>query len=448
MKIVSNWFIVFLFFVFIISQFVTSSTLQLIYTFITAAIILISLIYSKGLSKVFGIIMMVIGSVILIYQQADFELWETGLLKNVPLVCLILIVPILGIPIGLGNYNQHLAGFTARFHKRPDLLYLIITGLFILIGPITNLGAIYIVNSMIERLKLPKKFLAKVYVRGITSVHTWSPYFASVFLVVYSLDISIYRYLPYGLVLSLFQVMTAYFLFRWIEMKYIPFDLAHSNVRLNKRKLIELFVVLVSLTGLIFAFEPFVPINVSALIGVIVFIFAFLWCGYLQHPVEFLNEMKEYRKTIFPGKANEINLLLSAGFFGVVVAGTPISAVIQKIWGSLAGMSIFVLIFMTIMIVAILSFIGVHQIVTISTIIATVSYEALGISVITMAMTLLSAWAVSTTVSPITPVITIVNSIIKENPFKIILKWNLHYAIILALIHSLVIYVFHLLGIS
>ena len=213
MKIVSNWFIVFLFFVFIISQFVTSSTLQLIYTFITAAIILISLIYSKGLSKVFGIIMMVIGSVILIYQQADFELWETGLLKNVPLVCLILIVPILGIPIGLGNYNQHLAGFTARFHKRPDLLYLIITGLFILIGPITNLGAIYIVNSMIERLKLPKKFLAKVYVRGITSVHTWSPYFASVFLVVYSLDISIYRYLPYGLVLSLFQVMTAYFYF-------------------------------------------------------------------------------------------------------------------------------------------------------------------------------------------------------------------------------------------
>ena len=140
-------------------------------------------------------------------------------------------------------------------------------------------------------------------------------------------------------------------------MKYIPFDLAHSNVRLNKRKLIELFVVLVSLTGLIFAFEPFVPINVSALIGVIVFIFAFLWCGYLQHPVEFLKEMKEYRKTIFPGKANEINLLLSAGFFGVVVAGTPISAVIQKIWGSLAGMSIFVLIFMTIMIVAILSFI-------------------------------------------------------------------------------------------
>src|SRR5699024_8244175 len=178
----------------------------------------------------------------------------------------------------------------------------------------------------------------------------------------------------------------------------------------------------------------------SVLIALIVFGFAFLWSVYLRTPTSFMTEINAYRKAIFPQKANEINLLLTAGLFGVVLAKTPVSNVINYVWGSLANVSVFVLILATIIIVAILSFLGVHQIVTVSTIIATVSYDALGIDVIIMAMMLLSAWAVSVTISPITPVITIVSSIIKENPLKIIVRWNLPYAICLALVHSLVIY--------
>ncbi|HLR51399.1 MAG TPA: hypothetical protein VK072_00800, partial [Candidatus Avamphibacillus sp.] len=79
---------------------------------------------------------------------------------------------------------------------------------------------------------------------------------------------------------------------------------------------------------------------------------------------------------------------------------------------------------------------------------ATVSYQALGIDVIVMAMMLLSAWQVSVTVSPVSPVIAIVTNIVKENPFKVILRWNVHYAITLALIHSVIIYLMHLLWFS
>jgi len=122
--------------------------------------------------------------------------------------------------------------------------------------------------------------------------------------------------------------------------------------------------------------------------------------------------------------------------------------VIQGVWGSLANLSVFILTFATIIIVSLLSLIGIHQIITVSTIIATVSYQALGIDVIVMAMMLLSAWAVSVTVSPISPVITIVTSIIRENPFKVILRWNLPYALILALVHSLIIYAMHIFWFS
>jgi TRAP-type C4-dicarboxylate transport system permease large subunit len=410
----------------------------------TAVIIIISLLYSKGLPKYFGIVMTVMSGFILLYQQQAFDVWNEGITKNLALVLLITIVPILGIPISLGNYQQHLGGFIAKFQKRPHMLYLMVNGMFTLIAPITNVGSIYIIHSMLDKMRLPHGFIGRVYVRGITSVHTWSPYFASVFLVVYSLQIPIHHYLPYGLVLSFFQIAVASVLFKYVETRYITFDLQRGDAGQNNKKLYELIAIIVLLTGLIFVLEPFVPWSVIVLISLLVLGFTFLWSFYLQESKAFFREFNVYRKTIFPHKANEINLLLTAGLFGVVLEKTPVSNVIQGVWGSLANLSVFILIFATIIIVSLLSLIGIHQIVTVSTIVATVSYQALGIDVIVMAMMLLSAWAVSVTVSPISPVITIVTSIIRENPFKVILRWNLHYALILALVHTVVIYAIHL----
>lgn len=445
MKKFSNNIFTILFILFVISQFYTPSMLIGLYSILSGIIVIISLFYSNGLSRLFGIIMAVISIVILLYDQASPSAWVEGITKNLPLVCMIAVVPVLGIPIRHGQYDEHLAGMTAKFQQRPHILYLMVSGLFTLIAPITNMGSLYIIHSMLEKLKLPKEFLGRVYVRGVTSVHTWSPYFASVFLVVYSLEIPIYQYLPYGLLLSFFQVLIAFLLFTYFEAKRITFDLVPPEQAYEKRKLLELFAVLILLTGFIFAFEPFISWNVSVLIALIVLLFATIWSVYLNEVKSFFVALRDYRKEIFPSKANEINLLLTAGLFGVVLARTPISGVIQKVWGSLANVSVFVVIIATILIIAMLSFIGVHQIVTVSTIIATVSYDALGIDVIVMGMTLLSGWAVSTTISPITPVVTIVTSLLRVNPFTLILRYNLHYALVLALVHSLVIYGLHLL---
>src|SRR5690625_5929169 len=116
-------------------------------------IMIISLFYSKGLPKYFGIVMAVISVAILIYQKQGFEVWNEGITKNLTLVLLIIIVPILGIPIRLGNYHEHLSGFVGKFQKKPHFLYLMISGLFVLIEPITNIGSIYIIDSMLEDRK-------------------------------------------------------------------------------------------------------------------------------------------------------------------------------------------------------------------------------------------------------------------------------------------------------
>src|SRR5699024_5246219 len=99
-------------------------------------------------------------------------------------------------------------------------------------------------------------------------------------------------------------------------------------------------------------------------------------------------------------------------------------------------------------IITLFSFIGVHQIVTISAIVATVSYDELGIHVIIMAMMLLSAWSVATTISPVSPVVISVSNLIEENVYRIILRWNLLYGVVLLITHSIIIYCIHLFWLS
>lgn len=448
LKKISNFIVIVLIFLFIIEQLAQTSLGRYLYTIGTAIVIILSLIYSKGLPKIFGTVMILIGTVVLIFQQVSIDVWIEAITKNLPLVCLVIFVPILGIPIGLGNYHTHLAQLTNRLNEKPQWLYLFISGLFTLIGPITNLGSLYIIHSMLDKLKLPNNLLGRVYVRGFTSVHTWAPYYASVFLVVYSLGIPIYQFLPYGFLLSIFQVITAVLVFKFIEMRYVNIQFVRNENYTSTNKVYELFLVLVLLMGFIFLFEPIIPINASVLISLIVLFFSFIWSLYLKIPNHFTKEVNRYRKKIFPDRASEISLLLIAGFFGVVLSKTPIGHYLNVWWVLLSDISIFLLILLTIITIALFSFLGVHQIVTISAIIATISYEQLGIHVITMAMMLLSSWAVSTTVSPVTPVITVISNLLKENVYTIILRWNLLYAIVITIIHSTVIYFTHLFWLS
>lgn len=444
MKAWSNRIAITLIILFIVNEFFHIPYAEQIIPVLTVAIILISLLYSSGLTRMFVIIMLVIGSIILIVQGEPVDVWRDGITRNLALVCLIIIVPILSIPINLGNYNDHLAGFASRFNKKPHLLFLFISGTFSLLGPITNMGSIYIIHSMLSKLKLPAELLGRVYARGFSSVNTWSPYFASVFLVVYSLGIPISTFLPFGLLLSFLQVTTSNVLFAFREVHTVHLEKFENGEPGNPRRLYELLIVILILIGTIFVLEPAIDLNASVLIILTVVIFAFGWSFYLKMPKYFMKGANSFRQNLLPGGANEIGMMLTAGFFGVVLSKTVISNYINSWWSGFADVSVLFFIFMTIFLIGLLSFLGVHQIVTISSIIASVSHESLGIHDMTMAMTLLSSWIIATTISPVTPLNVIVSNILSVNVFKII-RWNFLYTVTILAVHTIAIYIVHLL---
>src|SRR5699024_11918059 len=105
--------------------------------------------YSSNLTRTFGIGMITIGCIIMIYQHQPFDEWMTAITKNLPSTSLIILVPILGIPIHIGKYHDRLAGFASKAGKKSHLSYLFISFLYLIFAPLVNIGSIHLIDSML-----------------------------------------------------------------------------------------------------------------------------------------------------------------------------------------------------------------------------------------------------------------------------------------------------------
>ncbi|MEK5443429.1 hypothetical protein [Fredinandcohnia sp. FSL W7-1320] len=445
MQDLSNRIIILLIITYIITQFYSPPVLYIVTVILTTLVMLLSMIFSRVLPRIFSGIMIGIGIIIMYVQKAGFEVWAESITKNLPLVCLIIVVPILTIPIEIGKYDDSITQFASKLNGKPQLLYIFLSSTFYILGPITNLGSIHIIHSIVKIMNLPVEFLGRLYIRGFSSINTWSPYFASVFLVVYYLNIPMLYFLPFGLLLSFFQFWTANIVFSFKEKQSINFGAIESKANIRKKKLYELLFFLLLLSGTIFILEVESAINVSVIIIITAIVYSFIWGKYLKEFRRFIKEVNLFQKKIIPSQANEVSLFLSAGFFGVVLSKTVISDIFSDLWTQISHLSILLLILFTIALVGLLSFVGIHQIVVITSILSSVSPTNVGLHDITFAMILLSSWAVAGTVSPITPTNVVTSNILKVDVYQIILKWNLLYTVLISCVHTMVIYCVHLL---
>lgn len=410
---------------------------------ITFAVILVFLPITNGVPKFFGTSMLVIGCLILLVNGHGIHEWPHYLIRNVPLIVLITLVPVLAIPLKLGGYDQSIKAISLRYRDRPSLLFLAISAVFFVLGPIMNLGSIRLMDAMVGKLKLPVQFLGKVYVRGFTSIISWSPYLAAVLLVLNYVDISVADYLLYGIFLGIVQLAVSNALFlKEAKAMHLPVHAAKRGK--ISFKLVELIVIFIILTVLVFLLERVLQKSMIIVVSLSALIFPFLWSAYIRTFKVFWQELKVYsRKTVLSG-SNEVVLFLTAGFFGVVLSTTSIGDFIHAGMKWIAGHSVLFLIFFTIVIISLLAACGIHQIVTVTSIASSVTAAELGLENVVFALILMSAWAVSSIVSPVTPVIVIVTNLLKRSFYEVAFKWNGAYAVMVTFVHTVYIYLFHL----
>jgi len=384
--------------------------------------------------RLLGIMMMTTGIIMEWAKGTGFGGMNQGISLILPLICLITLAPLLSFPLKIGGYFEAVSSFLHRFINQPRKLYAGMTCTLFIISPILNLASVRILNEFIEELKLPSAMSAKGYLVGFTTALTWSPYFASVSLVLYYLDVPFSEYFLYGLCLAIMSLIVGNLLFAlWEKQNPIRYD-ANTSVAFDSQhrtlltKLGFFVVFLISLCLLIEKLTNWSMIIIVCLISISI---------PLIYTVKTMNRQKmaplfiDFRDRTVPMMNNEVTLFMSAGMLAFALQGTSFANNISTFLTSLANESFFLFASAVMLIVLSITYIGIHQIAAIGALAMQLKAEELGVSGISLVMLLMLTWVISTALSPFSGLNLMISRFSGISGFRLGIKTNgLHLSIV------------------
>ncbi|WP_026688586.1 hypothetical protein [Alteribacter aurantiacus] len=441
MDALKTWVLKLLIGIYVIHTLVIIPYGETILATLTAVVVVLLLSHLRGFSRVMSAFMLVTGFLI-IFATGNLGLIKSSLTVNLPLVVLLVTVPVMGFPLRLGKYDEQLSHFVKKHGRNNNRLFFSITSVFFLIGPVINMGSIKLMNNLVEKLSLAKGLLARSYMQGFTSTLLWSPFFASLLLVLNLVGVSLYTYLPFGLGIALLHILVANVLYSQFAKDTAFSSAGIQTVRM--RRIYELIVVFVLFFGAVFLIDRLLGISMIISVTFAAVFVAIIWSMYLRVGTEFVGHVKEYSGKTILLSSNEVVLFTTAGFFGAVIATTEVGTYINRFVLAISESSVFFLILSIIVITALLALGGVHQIVTITALATTVRPLEVGVDPLIFALTLMSAWSLATIVSPISAANVIVMNLLGRGYKEIAFTFNGAFILVMISLYTLFIYVIHL----
>jgi hypothetical protein len=258
------------------------------------------------------------------------------------------------------------------------------------LGTILNLSAVFMVGDRLsQRAPLSTPQLLALN-RGLSSAALWSPFFASMGVV-----LALVPDMQYGYVaLAGFPLAMAAGLITTLELRR-RFDLTEvEGFSLAPQSLL----MPLCMAALVMLFHFWLTPTLS-IVGIITFLLPSMALAFnLSHgPVYALRRVHQHSMTRLPAMRGEISLFLAAGLFTLGLS-TLVDAVTQEQWtlfahfGAPQAMASFVVIVLSAML-------GLHPIIGVSTLASILTLE--GSAQTLFAFVALAAWAVGTAVGPL-----------------------------------------------
>lgn len=355
------------------------------------------------LPRLLGLTMMITGMGLELLKGTGADGIADGLFLILPLVCLITLAPLLSIPLRFGGYFEAIARLLAKFINEPRMLFAGITGTLFFLSPVLNLGSVRIINDFFEELKLPSMMSAKSYLVGFTTAVFWSPYFASVSLVLHYLDVPFKAYIGYGLAMSVLSLLLGQILFAVWDRRHPVTKEATTTVPLSRevrRKLVSLIGFIMAMMAACLVIEGLTHWSMLVIVCLLSIVIPAMFAFSKANWVKMKPLLLDYRDRTVPMMNNELMLFMSAGMLAFAVKGTPLAHGLNAGLVDLAELSLFLFALAVIVMVLVITYIGIHQIAVVGALAMQLNPVELGISNISLALLLLLAWSVSTALSP------------------------------------------------
>lgn len=424
-------------FLFLIQYFLDQTWLGYVVVVFVIVAFIASVMKAKGVPRFIGTIMMGTGIGLELYKGAGIDGISEGILLILPLLCLVTLAPLLSIPLKLGGYFEAIDILLRNLLHHPKRLFAGITTSLFILSPILSLGSVRLISEFLSDLKLPSAMSAKSYLIGFSTAILWSPYFASVSLVLYYLDMPVGNYILYGIGLSVLSLTVGNILFAVWEKRHPIENQTVPEVPLGKKtkkQLIQLalFVSLLMIVSLIIEFIT--QWSMIVIVCMISCIMPIIWGFSTKSWTKLIPLLKNYRDQSVPIMNNEIMLFSSAGLLAHALQGTELANQISDFLTIAASQSFLLFALFVILLVVITTYIGIHQIAVIAALAMQLNADQLGISNLSLAMLLLLCWSISTALSPFSGLNLMVSRIVGISGFDAGIRANGLHLIVMAVI--------------
>ncbi|MFB4165090.1 hypothetical protein ACE1TI_15030 [Alteribacillus sp. JSM 102045] len=412
---------------------------------LTVFLIMYSFPFMSMFPKVMTGLLLTAGHVVYFSQPLSFLYWQNSLIENLPLVALFVSVPLFAYPLQAGGYVEYVSSIAHRFLKTPIKIFSNIVVLTGTLSSFMNLGSVRITYELFyEEIQRDPKFYIKSVSQGFSLAMCWSPYFAGVAIVLSMLSLPIFPFILWGVLMMIAGMAAAVLMslkesHNDVENRVILEAKSNQKEKLSWKKGLELTSVFVGMFASLFILEQIFQVNLVILISFIAFIYPVVWMACLKKKKEFGKSLRHYKDHILPRIHNEAILFIAAAFFAEMVKTTSISIVIADVYEYLTRLSPFIVIFSTILIIVLLGAAGIHQILTVSLIGASISVSDLTISVEAFGLALIAGWSLSTAVSPVAALNLTLGNLLRRSPMAV--GWlNVPYAAVTMTVLSVIIY--------
>ncbi|WP_366921584.1 hypothetical protein MFMK1_001989 [Metallumcola ferriviriculae] len=433
------------------SVFVQSVWLNEFIDVVLIMVVVLSAAAARGTSRLIGYALFALGGVLLWLYDAPLGVWEQALNRNLFLLVMFTLVPLLGIPIRRGGYMIVLQGFFKRFVRRDHQFYLLVKIITFLVAILINVAVIPLMYQLSLASEKSKngRLLSTAIIRGFAASIIWAPSYAAVALIIELTGANWLEFFPYGLFMGTAALLIGWLLTVWQEKsidsdKTSAGDVKVDDIIISWQKIIELTAFGVVMLGSIVVLSIITDIKTVIIVALISLVYPLIWLALIGRIRVFPEEFRgQYFAVNLPKLKNEVVLFLGAGFFSTAVNYSQLGSMVPRLLNGVVGSNTVLLSIAVVSVTVIFSMAGIHPIITVTIFGSTLQPEVYHISHNLLALMLTVSWSLGVTVSPSSGINVAMSGQIDRSPMEIGPRWNAGYTFIIMVILLLMLNLFN-----
>ncbi|MGM0876935.1 MAG: hypothetical protein ACQEWV_19815 [Bacillota bacterium] len=396
--------------------------------------------------QVLGSVFLLLGFMML---WSSDESWSDYLLSFGPmldLLTLFTLVPILALPIKLGEYAEGIQSLIQRYVNKSKHLYMMTSSVAYFLSIFMNVASIpmtyYCIRPALATFPLQNKerFMSRAITHGFAMPLLWSPITPVVGVIISMTGVSWISILPYVLPLSFLGVILDWLAGSMSARKNVNSKL-HNQYSSNEiaatiekretslRRLFHILIGIFMFNIAILIAEYFFPFSFLVIVSLLVIPISLCWSLLLKKGKEFSFELKNYFNGISTKMSDQFFIYLAAGFFISAIKLSKADSLINS-WiiqyKDVIGIEFFLV--CVPIIPVLLAFIGLHPAVTLALMAGSLDPSVLGISPHILTVTMLLGAVSAFLIGPYNTTVGLMSNIVKTSSYKVS-NWNIKYTI-------------------